>query len=323
MSKVAEATPSPAPGPQPPPLWRLSPHRAIDTSRPALVTIINVTPDSFSDGGLYNTPRSAAAAAVCAAREGAAAIDLGAESTRPGAAAVSAEEQLRRMLPALEAARGALDAAGFRTVAITIDTTKSAVAAAALDAGADAVNDVSAGIDDPAMLPLLAERRRGVVLMHRLTTPANDRYSDAYDAPPRYADVTGEVAAFLAERAAAALAAGIPPGSIAIDPGLGFGKTVEQNLTLIRQTPRLLPLGFPILSGISRKSFTARAAGMDPSLPPSSRLAASVALALAHFAAGARLFRVHDTAVHAHALSAFSAAFSAAFSPASHPPTPA
>jgi len=262
------------------------------------MAILNLTPDSFSDGGAYPGVEAAVAAAECAVAQGADILDVGGESTRPGAARIPATEQIRRVIPVLDAIR----ARGLR-VPVSIDTTLSPVAAAAMDAGAQIINDVSAGTEDRAILDLAAERRAGLILMHRLRPPGEDSYSDRYAQPPRYDDVVAAVRGFLAERSRTAMSRGVAHDAIVLDPGLGFGKTVEQNLELIRRTPELLALGFPILCGASRKSFTARAAGMADS-SPADRLAPSIALAVAHRLAGASIFRVHDVAAHVQALAA-------------------
>lgn len=281
------------------PIWQVSPTRAVHLDRPRLLAILNITPDSFADGGRLPTPVHAADTARRAADEGADALDLGAESTRPGADRVPAAEQIRRLIPAVEAIRSA----GIG-LPITADTTLAPVARAALEAGADAINDVAAATEDDAMLALAADRACAIVLMHRLAPPAADRYSDAYQAPPAYPrGVTTEVASFLHARAAAALAAGVPADRILIDPGLGFGKSVEQNLDLIRATPDLLALGFPMLSALSRKSFVGRV-GLGRDSAPDERLPATLALSVLHLHAGARVFRVHDTAPHRQALDA-------------------
>lgn len=286
------------------PAWQLRPGRSIPLDRPALLAILNVTPDSFADGGLHASVPDALAAARRFVDQDADVIDIGGESTRPGAAAVGEEEQRRRVIPVIRAIRAAGGA--LASIPLTIDTTRAAVAARALDAGADAVNDVSAGLDDPGMLPLAASRSCGMILMHRLARPSQDRYSDQYDAPPPYADVVEDVARFLDERARAAVAAGVPPGGIIIDPGLGFGKSVEQNLALIDGTPRLAALGYPVLSALSRKSFVGRVSlGRDST--PDERLPGTLALSLRHVRAGASLLRVHDVAAHAAALAAWRA----------------
>ncbi len=275
------------------------------------MAILNITPDSFFDGGVLTDARAAAARAEQAVAEGADILDIGGESTRPGAARVPADEQRSRVIPAIAAIRRA---GGALAVPISVDTTHAPVAEAALDAGADAINDVSAGTEDARMLGVAARRRAGLILMHRLRPPDQDSYSDRYAsapndspravAPPDYAREGGVIAAvrsFLAARSAAALEAGAARESIVLDPGLGFGKTVDQNLELIRRTGELCALGFPILSAISRKSFTGAWAGLKNS-PPSDRLAPSIALTLEHRRAGASIFRVHDVSETLHAL---------------------
>lgn len=290
------ATPNP-----PPHTWRVSRLRTLPLDRPRIIAIFNLTPDSFFDGGQLKTVDDAVAAARQAVQEGAAMLDIGGESTRPGAARVDAQEQMRRTIPVISAIRGAGGPLG--DIPISIDTTLAAVADAALRAGADAINDVSAARDDPDILPLAARHSAGLMLMHRLVPPEADRYSDRYDQPPRYTDVVAEVREFLAARADAALRAGIAREQIVLDPGLGFGKSVEQNLELIRRTSELCSLGYPILSAASRKSFVGRAMGLGESRP-SDRLAGSIALSITHYFAGARLFRVHDVRPQAQALHA-------------------
>ncbi|MBX3402899.1 MAG: dihydropteroate synthase [Phycisphaeraceae bacterium] len=283
--------------------WQIGHGKSVGIDRPAVFAILNVTPDSFSDGGELPTPAAAAAAAERAIEAGAVGVDVGGESTRPGAEPVGVEEQIRRVVPAIEAIRRAIGV----MAAVSVDTTSAAVAAAAIDAGADIINDVSAGRDDEGMLPLAAARGVGLILMHRLAPPRQDRYSDQYDAPPDYAaegGVVQAVRAFLAQRVADAQAAGVVRQRIVIDPGLGFGKTVEQNLGLIAGTPELAGMGLPVLSALSRKSFTARAAGLGSETPPRERLAATIGLSVAHLTAGARVFRVHDVCEHVQALGA-------------------
>lgn len=280
-------------------IWQVSPTRAIHLDRPRLFTILNITPDSFVDGGKLPTPDHARDAAKRAQDEGADGLDLGAESTRPGAQRIDAEEQCRRLLPAIDAIR----AAGV-DLPITADTTLSSVAGAALLAGANAINDVSGGTEDEAMLALAAEHRCGIVLMHRLAPPTKDRYSDQYNTDPEYPlGVTSEVTSFLGDRLAAAICAGVPRSGVLLDPGLGFGKSVEQNLDLIRDTSDLLALGCPLMSALSRKSFVGRV-GLGRDSTPDERLPATLALSALHLAAGARVFRVHDTAAHRQALDA-------------------
>jgi len=265
------------------------------------VAIINLTPDSFADGGKYPTTAAAVDAARRAVTVGADMLDLGGESTRPGASPVSPALQADRILPVLCAIRAAPDPLG--SIPISIDTTSSLVAESMLLAGADAINDISAGLDDPAMLPLIAQHGAGIILMHRLAIPSLDRYSDAYETPPTYDDVITVVRDFLSARANAALAAGIPREAIVLDPGLGFGKSVQQNLDLIARTRELTRLGFPILSALSRKSFVGRASLARDSAP-AERLIGSIALSVAHALAGAALFRIHDVAEHAQAMMA-------------------
>lgn len=262
------------------------------------MAILNLTPDSFYDGGRLMSPAVVVETASRAVQDGSDLLDLGGESTRPGAERVSMEEQIRRVVPAVEAIRRA----GIDTP-ISVDTTRAVVAEAALGAGADIINDVAAGTEDDGMLRLAAERGCGLILMHRLRPPDADSYSDKYEMPPEYESVVEAVRAFLSQRLEAAASAGVEPGAVLLDPGLGFGKTVKQNVELIRQTPRLLTLGRPVLSAASRKSFVGRVSlGRDSA--PSERLAGSLAATEAHYHAGARVFRVHDTAEQAALLRA-------------------
>lgn len=281
--------------------WRLGNGRLLRLDRPAVMAIINLTPDSFYEGSRAESAVEAVQAAMQAAAAGAAMIDLGAESTRPGAANVLGSAQLSRLVPTIRGIRAIAGDAG--RIPISIDTTDAEVAEATLGAGADAINDVSAGRDDPSMFEVIARHGAGAILMHRLTRPAQDRYSDQYDTPPMQGDVVKDVREFLAHRAAAAQAAGIPREAIAVDPGLGFGKTVEQNLELIRRTSDIADLGFPVVSGVSRKSFVGRV-GLGRDSRPSERLAASLALSIVHLLRGASLFRVHDVREHVEALAA-------------------
>lgn len=231
--------------------WIVDPQRGFVVSRPAgLMGILNATPDSFSDGGRHLDPTAAIAAGERMVAEGATWLDVGGESTRPGADAVAEDDEIRRLVPVIRGLR----AAGVRAI-ISIDTTKAVVAAAALAAGADALNDVSAGAD-PAMFPLAARHGCPLVLMHRRGTPRTMQRE------PRYGDVVAEVENFLAERIAAALAAGVDESALLVDPGIGFGKTVEHNLALLRALPRIeATLGRPLVVGVSRKSFIATLTG--------------------------------------------------------------
>jgi len=247
--------------------------------------VVNVTPDSFSDGGEYLDPRRAIAHAEELVREGADMLDVGGESTRPGAAAVDAEEERRRVVPVLDGLVGV-------GVPISIDTSKSAVAEAALDAGASWVNDVSALRGDPELAALCAERRTGVVLMHMLGDPRTMQED------PRYEDVVDDVRRFLAERIEAAMAAGIDEERIWVDPGIGFGKTVEHNLELLRRLGELRELDRPILVGTSRKRFIGQITGREVG----ERLGGTIASNVLAVANGADGVRVHDVAAARDAL---------------------
>ncbi len=279
-----------------PSVWQVSRSRTLTLDVPRVIAIINATPDSFHPGSLAQGAGAALEAARAAVSAGADMLDLGGESTRPGAARVPAEEQARRVLPALEAIRGALP-----DMPISIDTTLSPVARAALERGADAINDVSAGLEDPELLGIVARAGAGLILMHRAAPPTEDRYSDQYAREPRYDDVVREVGEFLARRARAAVEAGVAPAAIALDPGLGFGKSVAQNLDLIARTDELVALGYPIVSAASRKSFVGRV-GLGRDSLPEERLAGSIAASVAHWREGARLFRVHDPGPQGQAL---------------------
>jgi len=264
--------------------------------RSRIIAILNVTPDSFSDGGRLRTPDDAVEAARRAVDAGADALDVGGESTRPGAERVSADQQSRRVVPAIDAIRQTgID------IPISVDTTLAAVARAALDVGADAINDVSAGQEDAEMFALAADRGAGLILMHRRAPPMRERYSDQLDAEPDYGElgVVEAVRSFLAQRAEAAISAGVSRDAIAVDPGVGFGKSIEQNLALIRRTDRIVSLGYPVVAAASRKSFIGRVSGVET---PDRRVFGSIAATAAQRLAGASLFRVHDVAEHAQAL---------------------
>jgi dihydropteroate synthase len=246
---------------------------------PKLMGVVNVTPDSFSDGGLYLDPEAAVAHGRELTEAGAEILDVGGESTRPGAEPVSVEEELRRVVPVI---RG-LSGAGPR---ISVDTSKAAVAAAALDAGAEIVNDVTALRGDPEMAPLCAERGATVVLMHMLGEPRTMQED------PRYDDVVAEVKAFLAERLKAAVAAGIAEERVWLDPGIGFGKTGAHNMELLRRLGELRELGRPLVVGTSRKSFIGKVDGS----PADRRLGGTIASSVHAAAEGAAILRVHDVA---------------------------
>ena len=252
--------------------------------------VVNVTPDSFSDGGDNLDPAAAVATARRLRAEGAALIDIGGESTRPGANAVSTGEELRRVLPVLEQ---------LCDLPLSIDTAKAEVARQALGAGALLVNDVTALRGDPDLARVIADADAYVCLMHMQGEPRTMQVA------PRYDDVVEEVACFLEERLAAAVAAGIPEDHVCLDPGIGFGKTPDQNLELIRGLERLCRIGRPVLVGLSRKSTLARALG-DPAAKVGTD-AASVGAAVAAFDRGAAIFRAHDVGAHVEALTAAAA----------------
>lgn len=247
--------------------------------RPVVMGIVNVTPDSFSDGGLYLDPALAIKHGEDLVALGADVIDVGGESTRPGAQPVSVGEELRRVVPVVR------ELSARPGVVVSIDTTKAAVAAAALDAGATIVNDVSAGRFDPEILSVVADAGAGYIAMHMLGEPRT------MQSAPRYDDVVGEVGAFLVERLEVAHAAGIADEACMADPGIGFGKTAEHNRTLLAELPRLMELvGVPILVGASRKSFIGALLGLDVG----ERDEATLAITVWAFESGAAMVRVHD-----------------------------
>jgi dihydropteroate synthase len=252
---------------------------------PKLMGVVNVTPDSFSDGGLFLEPEAAIAHGEQLVWEGAEILDVGGESTRPGAKEVSAAEELARAEPVVA------DLAGLGH-SVSIDTSKAVVAQAALDAGAEIVNDVTALRGDAEMAALCAGRGAGVVLMHM---PGNPR---TMQDDPRYGDVVDEVKAFLAERIEAAVAAGVEEKRIWVDPGIGFGKTLEHNLELLRRLGELRELGRPLVIGTSRKSFIGKidGSGVDE------RIGGTIASSVLAAAEGADVLRVHDVAEVAQAL---------------------
>lgn len=257
-------------------------------SRPSVVGIVNVTPDSFFDGGANLDPGTAASSARRMIGEGAAIVDVGGESTRPGSAGVSAGEEMRRVLPVLERLGG--------EVPISIDTAKAEVAARALAAGAEMVNDVTALRNDPELAGIVAEAGCYLCLMHMQGEPRTMQLD------PRYDDVVSDVAAFLEERLAFAVAAGISEERICLDPGIGFGKTVEQNFELIRRLDEIVAIGPPVLVGFSRKSSLGRIHG-DPDAT-SGPLSSSLAVAVAAYERGATIIRAHEVKEHVEALTA-------------------
>ena len=254
--------------------------------------VVNVTPDSFSDGGVNLDPEAAAAAARRMAEEGAAIVDVGGESTRPGSEGVGVEEELRRVVPVLERLEGEVPA--------SIDTSKAEVARRALELGAELVNDVTALRGDQELAGVVADAGAYLCLMHMLGEPRTMQRD------PRYDDVVSEVAAFLEERLRFAVDLGIPEELVCLDPGIGFGKTVEHNFELVRRLDELTALGRPVVVGFSRKSSLGRLLG-DPEATTGS-VAASVGAAVAAYERGATILRVHDVREHVEALTAAAAA---------------
>lgn len=261
-----------------PQLWQCG-DRALDLGNPVVMGVLNVTPDSFSDGGRFVHRDAAVAQARRMEEEGAAIIDIGGESTRPGALPATAAEELARVIPVIETLRR--ESAVF----ISVDTSKPEVMCAAADAGADIINDVRA-LQEPGALEAAAQSRAGVCLMHMKGEPRTMQEA------PNYSDVTGEVREFLAARMRAAHDAGIDRARIVIDPGFGFGKRVQDNLALLKHLGEFAPLHAPMLVGLSRKSLLSRLTGRDVG----SRIAGSVALAAIAVLHGARIVRAHDVA---------------------------
>jgi dihydropteroate synthase len=251
-----------------------------------LMGVVNVTPDSFSDGGMYFDVQKAVDRALKLAFEGADIVDIGGESTRPGSRAVPEDEELGRVVPVIAALRKKT------TVLISVDTTKAAVARAALDAGADIINDTSAFRFDPAMPGVVARSGAGVVLMHMKGTPETMQDS------PRYDDIIGEISGFLAERVRMAEAAGIPRERVIVDPGIGFGKGFEHNLELLRCQESFHRLERPLLLGFSRKAFL----GHILDRPPGERLEGTIAAAVLSVERGAHILRVHEVGPVARAV---------------------
>ena len=249
---------------------------------PIVMGVVNVTPDSFSDGGLYAEADAAVAHGLRLAGEGASILDVGGESTRPGAEPAAEDEELRRVLPVIEG----LAAAGADWE-ISVDTSKAAVAEAALDAGAAIVNDVSALRSEPELAGLVAERGATCCLMHMLGEPRTMQDD------PRYDDVVSDVKAFLEERLAFAIGEGLPEERVWLDPGIGFGKTVEHNVELLRRLEELVRIGRPLVVGTSRKSFLGKLTG---GRPEGERLPGTIATNVLALERGAAVFRVHDVA---------------------------
>jgi len=258
--------------------------------RPSVMGVLNVTPDSFSDGGRFFQTTAAVEHGRRLAAEGAALVDVGGESTRPGAAPVAAEEELARVVPVLEALSG---------IPISIDTSKAIVARRALELGAELVNDVTALRADPELAGVVADRNAFLCLMHMQGEPRTMQVA------PRYEDVVSDVAGFLEERLAFAVAHGIREERICVDPGIGFGKTPDQNLELLRRLGELRSLGRPLLVGVSRKSTLGKILG-DPRAT-NGTLAASLGAAVAAYERGAWMLRVHDVRQTVEALAAAAA----------------
>jgi dihydropteroate synthase len=255
--------------------------------RPSVMGVVNVTPDSFSDGGHFMHADAAVACAYGFVEEGADIVDVGGESTRPGAEGISEEEELSRVEPVL---------VRLAEMKVSIDTSRAAVARRALEEGAVMVNDVTALRGDPEMAGVIADGDAYLCLMHMLGAPRTMQED------PRYDDVVSEVAAFLEERLAFATAAGIPEEHICLDPGIGFGKTVEHNLELLRRLDEIVALGRPVLVGASRKRFLGRVLG-DPEAV-TGPVAAGVAVAVLAYEHGASIIRAHDVREHVEALRA-------------------
>jgi dihydropteroate synthase len=265
-------------------------NKTLDLATPAVMGILNVTPDSFSDGGRHASRDEAIAAGLRMVEEGAAIVDVGGESTRPGAAAISVDEELERVLPVVEALLACSSAV------ISVDTSKPEVISAVLAAGAHLINDVRA-LRVPGALAAAATGGAAVCVMHMQGEPPT------MQANPRYADVVGEVHAFLAERIGACLAAGIAPDAICVDPGIGFGKRPEHNLALVRKLRDFTDLHAPLLVGVSRKALI----GIITGRPVSERLAGSAALAALCVERGAGIIRAHDVAATVDAVKIASA----------------
>jgi dihydropteroate synthase len=245
---------------------------------PRIMGIVNVTPDSFSDGGEAFEPQAAIAHGLALAEQGADILDIGGESTRPGADSVSAEEQINRVVPVIKAL-------GEKGLLVSVDTRSAKVMAAAIEAGASIINDVSALTGDPAALDVITQSPVSVVLMHMQGDP------QSMQAAPQYDNVTQDVFEYLSQRIEVLKARGIDQSRMAIDPGIGFGKTIDHNLALLNQTNLFCELGCSVLIGVSRKSFIAKLGNDEP---PKERLPGSLSAGLAAIAKGANILRVHD-----------------------------
>ena len=260
-------------------VWRCG-RFELDLRRPLVMGILNTTPDSFSDGGLHDSPTSAVIHAERMIADGASILDIGGESTRPGATPVPESEELARVRPIV------LRFAADDTVPVSVDTRRAAVASACVDAGASIINDIS-GFRDPAMVAVALGCDAGVVIMHMLGEPGSMQANPSYD------DVVAEVGGYLVAQAAVLEAAGVARERIAIDPGIGFGKTLEHNVALLRALPELAALGYPLVVGVSRKRFIGELTGVET---PASRMPGSLAAACYAVEHGAHVVRVHDVA---------------------------
>jgi dihydropteroate synthase len=268
-------------------IWRIG-ERVFDVSRHGLVMgVLNVTPDSFSDGGEFFTPGKAIERGLVMAREGAHIIDVGGESTRPGSKAVVVEEELHRVIPVIEKLRAKVD------LPLSIDTSKAEVARAAIEAGASIVNDITGGRGDERMLPLIAQTRSALIIMHMQGIPTTMQIQ------PQYTDVVEEILDFFRQQYARAIGSNIDPMAIAFDPGIGFGKTLEHNLELLAQLERLRAHDRPLMVGVSRKSFLGKLIG---SSEITDRLVPGLALTSLLRGRGAEVFRVHDVKENVYAL---------------------
>ena len=268
-------------------VWRCRDHTLSLGERTLVMGIVNVTPDSFSDGAMFASVDDAVAHGARLVDEGADLVDVGGESTRPGSDPIEADEELLRVVPVIEGLVKARPG-----TALSVDTRKPEVASAALDAGASVVNDIAGG-RNVALLETVSRTGAGVVLMHMLGEPKTMQDD------PRYDDVVAEVHEFLRERIEAAVFAGVPEERVCIDPGIGFGKTVDHNLALLRAVPALRMLGAAVMVGASRKGFIGTLTGVDD---PAARLEGSLAVAVLAAAHGADLVRVHDVAATVRAL---------------------
>jgi dihydropteroate synthase len=268
-------------------VWKIGDH-TVDLSKQGMIMgVLNVTPDSFSDGNQFLECNAAVERGIQIASEGADIIDVGGESTRPGAEPVSADEEMKRVIPVIEKLRPKLE------VPISVDTSKSEVAAAALEAGASIINDVTSGRGDEKMLPLAAKRNAAVVLMHMQGDPRTMQKN------PEYGDVVREVADFFRQQYERALECGVDPMRLAFDPGIGFGKTLEHNLSLLGNLEQLRTHNRPLMVGVSRKSFLGKLIGSNEM---ADRLAPTVGLTATLRARGADIFRVHDVKENVAAL---------------------